>query len=108
VPARESNAGDDFHFWWAANRILTLIEPGTDLCLLTMEGLARVDDPDEVYETVDVAEYFGGRDTATARSLVLSQLKYSTRNPEKAWTAARLCENVAGSVLAGMGALHVR
>ncbi len=90
--APESNAGDDFHFWWAANRALTLIEPGTDLRLLTMEGLASVDDPDEAYQTVDVAEYLGGNDVATARALVLSQLKYSTRAPDKAWTAARLCE----------------
>ena len=80
--ARESNAGDDFHFWWAAYRALALVAPGTDLRLLTLEGLASVDDPDEAYETVDVAEYFGGNDAATARALVLSQLKYSTRQPE--------------------------
>jgi hypothetical protein len=92
VGAPESNAGDDFHFWWAANRALVLIEPGTDLHLLTMEGLAPVDDPDEAYQAVDVGEYFGGDDVATARALVLSQLKYSTRAPDKAWTAARLCE----------------
>ena len=90
--ARESNAGDDFHFWWAAYRALTLVAPGAELRLLTLEGLARVDDPDEAYETVDVAEYFGGNDVATARALVLSQLKYSTRHPDRAWTAARLCE----------------
>ena len=35
--APESNAGDDFHFWWAASRALTLLEPGTDLRLLTLE-----------------------------------------------------------------------
>ena len=90
--APESNAGDDFHFWWAASRALALIEPGTDLRLLTMEGLAGVDEADEAYETVDVAEYFGGTDVATADSLVLSQLKYSSRDPGRVWTAARLCE----------------
>lgn len=90
--APESNAGDDFHFWWAASRALVLIEPGTDLRLLTVEGLASVDDTDEAYETVDVGEYFGGNDVATACALALSQLKYSTRHPDRAWTAARLCE----------------
>ena len=90
--APESNAGDDFHFWWAASRALVLIEPGTDLSLLTVEGLASVDDADEAYESVDVGEYFGGNDVATASALVLSQLKYSTRHPDRAWTAARLCE----------------
>jgi hypothetical protein len=47
---------------------LALVAPGTDLRLLTLEGLARVHDPDEAYETVDVAEYFGGRDVASARA----------------------------------------
>jgi hypothetical protein len=92
VGAPESNAGDDFHFWWAASRALVLIEPGTDLRLLTLEGLARVDDPDEGYETVDAGEYFGGKNVAAATALVLSQLKYSARHPDRAWTAARLCE----------------
>ena len=89
--APESNAGDDFHFWWAASRALKLIEPNADLNRVTLEGLASVDDPDEKYETVDVAEYFGGDDVAAAHALVLSQLKYSTRHPDQAWSAARLC-----------------
>ncbi|WNV82878.1 NACHT domain-containing protein [Umezawaea sp. Da 62-37] len=57
-----------------------------------MEGLAVVDDPDEQYEIVDVGEYFGGKDFDTADTIVLSQLKYSTRHPTKLWTAARLTE----------------
>jgi hypothetical protein len=92
VGAPESNAGDDFHFWWAAGRALALIEPGAALRRITLEGLASVDDPDEAYETVDVAEYVGGKDVATAQALVLSQLKYSTRHPDQAWTAARICK----------------
>ncbi|MFJ2160541.1 AAA family ATPase [Streptomyces sp. NPDC087856] len=90
--ATESNAGDDFHFWWTAGRALELVSPGTGLELVMVEGLALVDDPDEQYETVDVAEYYGGRDVASADRIVLSQLKYSTRHAETAWTAARLCQ----------------
>ncbi|MET8130055.1 hypothetical protein ABZV67_44745 [Streptomyces sp. NPDC005065] len=90
--APESNAGDDFHFWWAASRALKLIEPGTILRRVTLEGLAHVDDPDDEYETVDVAEYLGGDDAASAEVLVLSQLKYSSRHPDTAWTTARLCK----------------
>ncbi|MFI9629344.1 hypothetical protein [Streptomyces sp. NPDC052042] len=86
--ATESNAGDDFHFWWTAGRALELVSPGAELELVTVEGLAVVDDPDEQYETVDAAEYFGGRDVASADRIVLSQLKYSTRHAETAWTAA--------------------
>ncbi|MFE2038441.1 hypothetical protein ACFXBB_35495 [Streptomyces scopuliridis] len=90
--APESNAGDEFRFWWAASRALELLDPGSDLRRVTVEGLVRVDDPDETYETVDVAEYYGGSDAAEARALVMSQLKYSTRHPDRPWTASRLCE----------------
>jgi len=92
VGAPESNAGDDFHFWWAASRALELIRPGTELCRVTLEGPASVDDADEQYETVDVAEYYGSHTVPTADALVLSQLKYSTRHPNTAWTAARMCQ----------------
>ncbi|MFB8168296.1 hypothetical protein ACFC60_10145 [Kitasatospora purpeofusca] len=90
--APESNAGDDFHFWWAASRALRLIEPHTDLHRISLEGLASVDDPDDEYETVDVAEYYGGSDVASAHRLVLSQLKYSTKFPDRPWTTAHICE----------------
>ncbi|SBW18653.1 hypothetical protein FDG2_0757 [Candidatus Protofrankia californiensis] len=90
--ASESNAGDDFHFWWAASRVLELVRPGTRLQAVTLEGLAQVDDPDESYETVDVGEYVGGDRFATAELVVLSQLKYSTRHPEREWTVARICK----------------
>jgi hypothetical protein len=90
--APESNAGDEFHFWWAASRALELLSPISDLRRVTLEGLAKVDDPDEAYETVDVAEYYGGHDVTSARAVVMSQLKYSTRHPDRTWTASRLCE----------------
>ncbi|MGY1620640.1 hypothetical protein ACI789_00410 [Geodermatophilus sp. SYSU D00965] len=90
--AAESNAGDDFHFWWAASRALALIEPGTHSRLLVVEGLSVVDDADDQYETVDLAEYFAGEDFDDATAVVLSQLKYSTRHPAQAWTVSRLCE----------------
>ena len=90
--APESNAGDDFHFWWAATRVLELIKPGADSTVVTVEGLSRVDDPDDHYEAVDVGVYIGGSDFDSASAVVLSQLKYSTRHPDKAWTASRLCE----------------
>jgi len=41
---------------------------------------------------VDLTEYYGGRDMATAQRVVVSQLKYSHRNPSRTWTAARLAE----------------
>ncbi len=90
--APESNAGDAFHFWWAASRALVLVEPGSGLRRIAIEGLAFHDDPNDAYETVDLAEYYGGEDVASATAVVLSQLKHSTRHPEAAWTTARLCQ----------------
>jgi hypothetical protein len=92
VGAPESNAGDDFHLWWAADRALKLIEPGTALCLVALEGLASVDDPIDSYETVDVCEYRDGDRAATANEVIFSQLKYSTKHPDTSWTTARICE----------------
>lgn len=89
--ARESNAGDDYHFWWAARRALALIDPSGPLEVLTVEGLTYVDDPDDDFEAIDVGEYLGGQDFASASQVVVSQLKYSTRHPERPWTVARLC-----------------
>ncbi|MDX3322943.1 MULTISPECIES: hypothetical protein [Streptomyces] len=119
VGAPESNAGDDFHFWWAASRALKLVEPGTILRRVTLEGLAHVDDPDDEYETVDVAEYLGGDDADSADALVLSQLKYSSRHPDTEWTTARLCKKSvryrangtttpARSVIADLAAVYRR
>lgn len=90
--ARESNAGDDFHFWWAATRVLELVQPEADRVLITIEGLSRVDDPVDEYEAIDITEYVGGDDLGSASLVVLSQLKHSTRHPDRAWTASRLCE----------------
>lgn len=39
---------------------------------------------------VDVTEYYGGQDPANASAIVVSQVKYSPRHPDTAWTAARL------------------
>lgn len=89
--ARDSNAGDDYHFWWASLKALSLIDPMGSLKALTLEGLVLVDDPDDDFEAVDVAEYHGGMDFRSSSSVVISQLKHSSRHPDKPWTVARLC-----------------
>ena len=73
------------------SRVLALIKPGTESRLLVVERLSRVDDPDDEYEAVNVAEYFGGDDFDSVAALIVFQLKYSTRHPDQPWTAARLC-----------------
>ncbi|GAA0998582.1 hypothetical protein GCM10009555_098170 [Acrocarpospora macrocephala] len=56
-----------------------------------LEGLSRVDDPDDDYEAADVGEYIGGDNFDNASAVLLSQLRYSTRHSDKAWTVSRLC-----------------
>jgi len=46
------------------------------LRLLTLEGLASVDDTDEAYETVDAGEYFGGDDVATAMPMSMKSRRF--------------------------------
>ncbi|MBC8091244.1 MAG: hypothetical protein H7Y15_04750 [Pseudonocardia sp.] len=89
--ALASNAGDDFHFWWAAGRTPDLIRPGTVSRLLAVEGFPRIDDPDDQYKVVDVTEYLGGVTFDDATAVLVSQLKYSTRHPTRQWTAAQIC-----------------
>jgi hypothetical protein len=46
--------------------VLALIKPGTESRLLVVELLSRVDDPDDEYEAVVVAEHVGGDDFDSA------------------------------------------
>jgi hypothetical protein len=93
--ARESSAGDDFHVLWATRRVLGLLEPLSDLQLVVMEDLYPSEpvglDP-SLLLGVDLTQYYGGRDVATAKRVTVSQLKYSHRHPTRSWTAARLAD----------------
>ena len=90
--ARESNAGDDFHFLWASRRVVALLDPAVGPTRVRIEGLTELDDPDssDDYLGADLVEYYGGHDFKSSDSVVISQLKYSVRNPNTAWSAARL------------------
>ena len=92
----------DFHLLWAARRALLLLDPRSGLQRVVMEGvtpLARVDPEDSGLLGVDLTEYFGGNNLTEADRVVTTQLKYSTRHPEQAWTDARLRERGSSSVL---------
>lgn len=90
--APESNAGDHYHLLWAVTKTLELILPGTDLHLVTLEGLSTVEEDDDTSQVVDLAEYYGGEDFHSATRVVVSQLKHSTKHPNKPWTVGRLCQ----------------
>ena len=98
--ARESSAGDDFHLLWAGRKALSLLMPNSDLNALSIEGPNREEaiylDPEgDQLLAIDLAEYYGGEKFESANIIIFAQLKYSTRTPEKEWTAARLSEGKA-------------
>jgi hypothetical protein len=107
--ARGSNAGDQFHELWALLQILELLHIGGELKAVGVEGVrteapAGADNP--TWDGVDVALYFGATRLEQADRVEFAQLKYSSANPEKSWSAARLTENTAkkgnNSVIRGL------
>ena len=94
--ALPSNAGDDFHLLWAAQKILEMLNQNSDLTAVTLEGptwqdsiVADIDDS-KLY-SIDLAEYYRGETFQSASKIIFSQLKYSTYMGDIEWTTARLC-----------------
>jgi len=97
--ARGSNAGDEFHELWALQQVLDLLQPGTDLTAVSVEGVrtsAPTQDADApTWDSVDCALYFGGKTLEIADRVELAQLKYSAANPEQNWSVADLTRSTA-------------
>jgi hypothetical protein len=91
--ARESSSGDEFHVLWAARRVLGLLDPASELVRVVIEDLTPVPSaviPPELLLGADMTEFYGGPELATADRVVITQLKYSERHPDKHWTGAAL------------------
>lgn len=89
--ARGSNAGDDFHELWALRQALELLDAGSALSAITVEGVAPETEATttaDAWDGVDCALYYGP--IASAGRIVIEQLKYSSADPDKDWTVARL------------------
>jgi hypothetical protein len=94
--ARGSNAGDDFHELWALRQALALLDEDFGLTAVTVEGLMAEDEsgtPQDTWDGVDCAFYFGGGDINSVEHIEIDQLKYSSANPHDAWTVARLASS---------------
>lgn len=110
--ARESNAGDDFHIVWAARRAVHLLNPQSGLKKVFVEKLSTEDESladgdHDLFLGVDISEYFGGDTFASAERVDVSQLKYSTRHPSRAWTASRLSQiNRGASVIKRLAEIY--
>ncbi|RYD50763.1 MAG: ATP-binding protein [Sphingobacteriales bacterium] len=88
--ARPSNAGDQFHELWALQNALNLLSPENQLTALTIEGVASKNADQIAWEGADCVLYYGGKTVETSEKIEIVQAKYSTTEPGKPWTIARL------------------
>ena len=102
--AAESSAGDDFHILWAIQKSLKLINfDPKGLKAVAIENLSQkdtsyLDTSRGMSLGVDITEYYGGNNFLDAEKIVVSQLKYSTRNSDTEWTPARICTSSKGGI----------
>ena len=93
--ARTSNAGDAFHEIWAMRKALELLDPGSRLVCLTVEGMpaAISGEDNRLWDGVDCALFYGESEEGPFDRIEIVQLKYSSTAPEKNWTLGRLTWN---------------
>lgn len=93
--ARASNAGDDYHELWVTRQAIRLLGDDSELKAIAVEGVSESDasgQPADTWSGVDCTLYFGGTTEADATRVEIVQVKYSTTQPQKRWTAARLAQ----------------
>ena len=91
--ARGSNAGDDFHELWVVRQAIRLLSSEDGLEAIAVEGVGFSDNsgrPKDAWDGVDCTLYFGGRCAAEAERIEIVQVKYSSAQPNRRWTVARL------------------
>lgn len=97
---RFSRAGDQFHYLWAARRLLQLINPSATLVAVAIEGTS----PREVdgaaiaagEAVIDVTEYDGDERLETTTAVRYLQLKHSTQQADTPWPTNGLKGTLAG------------
>ena len=98
---RTSRDGDQFHYLWAARRALRLLKPQSTLVALTIEGASTtemgsqpvVEDGEEL---IDIAEYYGSNELATATTGRYMQLKHSTLHSGTPFPPSGLQKTIEG------------
>lgn len=97
--ARASNAGDDFHEWWALKHVLQLLDNSNTLCAVTVEEPHPHDENQqtpETWEGADCTLYYGGEEANQAEKVIIEQLKYSVADPMKPWSIERVTYSKPG------------
>lgn len=98
---RSSRDGDQFHYLWAAQRCLGLLSLSSDLVAVSIEGASSQEGGggqtiEAGEEVIDVGEYYGSQEFASARLLKYMQLKHSTKHALEEWTISGLKKTLSG------------
>jgi hypothetical protein len=94
-----SNAGDDFHVLWTMKKSFELLNFDEDgLKSIYIEGVENaisdnIDPTGTKLLGIDLSEYYGSDEFINADKVVISQLKYSTREADKNYTFSELYES---------------
>jgi hypothetical protein len=99
--ARGANAGDYFHELWAVRHALSLLDHDSELTCLTVEGLRPEDESGQSqrnWDGVDCGLCYGATTVKDSTRVEIEQLKYSSADPEKPWTIARLTSSTGKKV----------
>ena len=98
---RASRDGDQFHYLWAARRILKLLLPGSNLIAVTIEGASpeevkggeKIDTAEQI---IDLAEYYGSEEIKKADLVRYVQVKHSTYRSNDPWPPSGLRKTLKG------------
>jgi hypothetical protein len=98
---RFSRDGDQFHYFWAARRCLSLLLPDSGLVKITIEGASKAEtelgeEIDAGEELIDVAEYYGSENINEAKRICYFQLKHSTQDASIPWPPSGLRKTLCG------------
>ncbi|MGO3891356.1 MAG: NACHT domain-containing protein [Paenalcaligenes sp.] len=93
---RHSRDGDQFHYLRAARLCLELLQLGTSLVAVTIEGTSPDEEITDGLNVIDLALYYGSTDPGSASQICYRQFKHSTLYPAKEWTDSGLTKTLVG------------
>lgn len=93
---RTSRDGDQFHYLRAARLCLELLQPGTSLVTVTIEGTSPQEEIAEGLNVIDLALYRGSSAPESASQIAYRQFKHSTLHAADEWTDSGFKKTLEG------------
>ncbi|MGN6772887.1 MAG: NACHT domain-containing protein [Rhizobiaceae bacterium] len=93
---RTSRDGNQFHYLRAARLCLELLQPGTSLVAVTIEGTSPDEEIAEGLNVIDLALYHGSTAPDSASQIAYRQFKHSTLHAAEQWTDSGLTKTFKG------------